>query len=86
MASIPVLEGAEWLVVLGPIFLMCLLLFISGLPLLEVCFPFFSVICFKILPQFCNILFLCCIYGHRHQQKRSSVMWLHIGLTRRQLG
>ncbi|XVE58848.1 hypothetical protein DITRI_Ditri04bG0202200 [Diplodiscus trichospermus] len=37
VASIPVLEGAEWLLVLlGPIFLMVLLLFISGLPLLEV--------------------------------------------------
>ncbi|XWS60874.1 hypothetical protein CRYUN_Cryun07bG0075200 [Craigia yunnanensis] len=35
VASAPVLEGAEWLVILGPIFLMLLLLFVSGLPLLE---------------------------------------------------
>ncbi|KAB1212308.1 hypothetical protein CJ030_MR5G025076 [Morella rubra] len=35
VASIPVLEGAEWLVILGPIFLTLLLLFISGIPLLE---------------------------------------------------
>ena len=42
VASAPVLEGAEWLVILGPIFLMVLLLFVSGLPLLEVCFPGFS--------------------------------------------
>ncbi|XVF50483.1 hypothetical protein PTKIN_Ptkin04bG0104700 [Pterospermum kingtungense] len=35
VASAPVLEGAEWLVILGPIFLMFLLLFVSGLPLLE---------------------------------------------------
>ncbi|KAK8692669.1 hypothetical protein V6N13_070276 [Hibiscus sabdariffa] len=37
VASIPVLEGSEWLVVLiGPIFLTLLLLFVSGLPILEV--------------------------------------------------
>ncbi|KAL5544994.1 hypothetical protein UlMin_008778 [Ulmus minor] len=35
VASTPVLDGAEWLVILGPIFLTLLLLFISGLPLLE---------------------------------------------------
>ncbi|KAK4803546.1 hypothetical protein SAY86_003363 [Trapa natans] len=38
VASTPVLEGAEWLVVLGPIFLTLLLLFVSGIPLLEVRF------------------------------------------------
>ncbi|XP_068471424.1 uncharacterized protein [Phaseolus vulgaris] len=35
VASTPVLEGAEWLVVIGPIFLTLLLLFVSGIPLLE---------------------------------------------------
>ncbi|PWA46141.1 hypothetical protein CTI12_AA509620 [Artemisia annua] len=35
VASIPVLEGVEWLVVLGPIFLTLLLLFVSGISLLE---------------------------------------------------
>ncbi|KAH9763530.1 S5A REDUCTASE domain-containing protein [Citrus sinensis] len=35
VASTPVLDGAEWLVILGPIFLTLLLLFISGIPLLE---------------------------------------------------
>ncbi|RVW17397.1 hypothetical protein CK203_094168 [Vitis vinifera] len=35
VASTPVLEGAEWLVILGPIFLTLLLLFVSGIPLLE---------------------------------------------------
>ncbi|KAG9459191.1 hypothetical protein H6P81_003699 [Aristolochia fimbriata] len=35
VASVPVLEGAEWLVILGPIFLTLLLLFVSGIPLLE---------------------------------------------------
>ncbi|MQL95987.1 hypothetical protein Taro_028659 [Colocasia esculenta] len=35
VASTPVLEGAEWLVILGPVFLTLLLLFVSGLPLLE---------------------------------------------------
>ncbi|XP_040997602.1 uncharacterized protein LOC121243541 isoform X1 [Juglans microcarpa x Juglans regia] len=35
VASTPVLEGAEWLVILGPIFLTLLLLFVSGLPMLE---------------------------------------------------
>ncbi|ERN00605.1 hypothetical protein AMTRI_Chr04g184700 [Amborella trichopoda] len=35
VASTPVLEGAEWLIILGPTFLTLLLLFISGIPLLE---------------------------------------------------
>ncbi|PNT74249.1 uncharacterized protein LOC100830682 [Brachypodium distachyon] len=35
VASAPVLSGAEWLVILGPIFLTLLLLFVSGIPLLE---------------------------------------------------
>ncbi|XP_023001102.1 uncharacterized protein LOC111495346 isoform X1 [Cucurbita maxima] len=35
VASTPVLEGIEWLVILGPIFLTLLLLFVSGIPLLE---------------------------------------------------
>ncbi|KNA05801.1 hypothetical protein SOVF_186990, partial [Spinacia oleracea] len=35
ISSIPVLVGAEWLVVLGPVFLTLLLLFVSGIPLLE---------------------------------------------------
>ncbi|XP_065047810.1 uncharacterized protein LOC135678668 [Musa acuminata AAA Group] len=35
VASTSVLEGAEWLVVFGPIFLTLLLLFVSGIPLLE---------------------------------------------------
>jgi len=37
VASTPVLSDAEWLVILGPIFLTLLLLFVSGIPLLEVC-------------------------------------------------
>lgn len=36
VASTPLLEGAEWLIILGPIFLTLLLLFVSGIPLLEV--------------------------------------------------
>lgn len=44
VASTPVLDGAEWLVVLGPIFLTLLLLFVSGIPLLEVRFLKFFVI------------------------------------------
>ncbi|CAD6214201.1 unnamed protein product [Miscanthus lutarioriparius] len=35
VASTPVLSDAEWLVILGPIFLTLLLLFVSGIPLLE---------------------------------------------------
>ncbi|XP_047319952.1 uncharacterized protein LOC124923979 [Impatiens glandulifera] len=35
VTSTPELEGAEWLVVIGPIFLTLLLLFLSGMPLLE---------------------------------------------------
>ncbi|XP_012068452.1 uncharacterized protein LOC105631062 isoform X3 [Jatropha curcas] len=35
VASTPVLEAAEWLVILGPVFLTLLLLFVSGIPLLE---------------------------------------------------
>lgn len=35
VASTPVLRGAEWLVIIGPVFLTLLLLFVSGIPLLE---------------------------------------------------
>ncbi|KAG8379695.1 hypothetical protein BUALT_Bualt07G0115700 [Buddleja alternifolia] len=35
VASTPVLENGEWLVIFGPIFLTLLLLFVSGIPLLE---------------------------------------------------
>ncbi|RWR74988.1 FKBP-type peptidyl-prolyl cis-trans isomerase 5 isoform 1 [Cinnamomum micranthum f. kanehirae] len=35
VASTSILKGAEWLVVLGPIFLTLLLLFVSGIPMLE---------------------------------------------------
>ncbi|XP_043698763.1 uncharacterized protein LOC122649610 isoform X2 [Telopea speciosissima] len=35
VASAPVLESNEWLVILGPIFLTLLLFFVSGIPLLE---------------------------------------------------
>ncbi|KAH9626659.1 hypothetical protein KSS87_014574 [Heliosperma pusillum] len=35
LSSTPVLNGAEWLVIMGPIFLTLLLLFVSGIPLLE---------------------------------------------------
>ncbi|KDO63800.1 hypothetical protein CISIN_1g0219031mg, partial [Citrus sinensis] len=42
VASTPVLDGAEWLVILGPIFLTLLLLFISGIPLLEVCLSYYT--------------------------------------------
>ncbi|KAM0948928.1 putative 3-oxo-5-alpha-steroid 4-dehydrogenase [Dioscorea sansibarensis] len=35
VASTPVLHGAEWLVIFGPVFLTLLLLFVSGVPLLE---------------------------------------------------
>ncbi|PIA25858.1 hypothetical protein AQUCO_10500001v1 [Aquilegia coerulea] len=35
VSSTPVLEGAEWLVIFGPLFLTLLLLFVSGIPLLE---------------------------------------------------
>lgn len=35
VAATPVLRGAEWLVILGPVFLTLLLLFVSGIPLLE---------------------------------------------------
>jgi hypothetical protein len=49
VASTPVLEGAEWLVILGPIFLTLLLLFISGIPLLEV-WVFLLLILFQYSP------------------------------------
>ncbi|CAH9082786.1 unnamed protein product [Cuscuta europaea] len=35
VASTPVLEGVEWLVVFGPVFITSVLLFLSGIPLLE---------------------------------------------------
>ena len=37
MASTPVLEGAKWLVIFGPIFLTMFLLFIGGVAFVEVC-------------------------------------------------
>ncbi|KAF9598387.1 hypothetical protein IFM89_027350 [Coptis chinensis] len=40
VASTSVLEGAEWLVIHGPVFLTLLLLFVSGIPLLEIIFMF----------------------------------------------
>lgn len=36
VASLPVLRGAEYLVIVGPVFLTLLLFFVSGIPLLEV--------------------------------------------------
>lgn len=36
MASLPVLKGVEYLVIIGPVFLTLLLFFVSGIPLLEV--------------------------------------------------
>ncbi len=36
MAATPVLRGSEWAVIAGPIFITLLLLFVSGIPLLEV--------------------------------------------------
>ncbi|KAG2642841.1 hypothetical protein PVAP13_2KG331800 [Panicum virgatum] len=41
VASTPILSGAEWLVILGPIFLTLLLLFVTGIPLLELSMYFF---------------------------------------------
>ncbi|KAA3476033.1 3-oxo-5-alpha-steroid 4-dehydrogenase 1 [Gossypium australe] len=35
VASLPIIEGAEWLVLIGPVFLTLLLLFVSGLTILE---------------------------------------------------
>lgn len=35
VASLPVLKGLEYLVIIGPVFLTLLLLFVSGIPLLE---------------------------------------------------
>ncbi|KAF5177166.1 3-oxo-5-alpha-steroid 4-dehydrogenase [Thalictrum thalictroides] len=35
VAATPILKGAEWLVIIGPVFLTLLLLFVSGIPLLE---------------------------------------------------
>lgn len=54
VGSTPVLDGAEWLVVFGPIFLTFLLLFVSGIPILEVCYhPYYIsvVIFFQLLVQ-----------------------------------
>ncbi len=36
IAATPVLKGGQWAVIVGPIFITLLLLFLSGIPLLEV--------------------------------------------------
>jgi steroid 5-alpha reductase family enzyme len=36
VAATPVLRGSEWAVIAGPIFITLLLLFVSGIPLLEI--------------------------------------------------
>jgi steroid 5-alpha reductase family enzyme len=45
VASLPVLKGLEYLVIIGPVFLTLLLLFVSGIPLLEVLS--ISPLCFR---------------------------------------
>lgn len=50
MASLPVLKGAEYLVIFGPVFLTLLLFFVSGIPLLEV----LSISPLSTLPHFLN--------------------------------
>lgn len=36
IAATPVLKGGQWAVIVGPIFITLLLLFLSGIPMLEV--------------------------------------------------
>lgn len=70
MASTPVLEGAEWLVILGPIFLTLLLLFVSGIPLLEVCFSWLQILLqYSLHSEYAYDIY--CINGNRNLQIRS---------------
>lgn len=73
VASTPVLEGAEWLVILGPVFLTLLLLFLSGLPLLEVWFnDLCSLFIFtRICVSDCTlIMFMSTIYNQESADKK----------------
>lgn len=94
MASTPVLEGAEWLVVFGPVFLTLLLLFVSGIPLLEVptSVPLLAfVVVFQALhititlvkTEDVNSLLL---LSHRNQQTRSLGMLLITSHIKEQQG
>lgn len=71
MASTPVLRGAEWLVIIGPIFLTLLLLFVSGIPLLEVYLP--STFNSHLL-RFLVIRVLTFIHYGRNQQTHGTVV------------
>lgn len=82
MGATPVLEGLEWLVILGPIFLTLLLLFVSGLPLLEVLELAFSCR-FTSLGWKC--IYLRCLHQQESADKKygSNSVYLHYKKTTR---
>lgn len=75
------LEGAEWLVMFGPVFITLLLLFVSGIPLLEVQ----SLLCLTTFATKYELMLLHALIN-RHQQTRSLEMLLHIDHIREKLG
>lgn len=86
VASLPVLKGAEYLVIVGPIFLTLLLFFVSGIPLLEVSsLSLLPPLSFQFLnhAEEVNILIL---YECRNRQTKSTVTWELIDTIRRQPG
>lgn len=84
MASLPVLRGAEYLVIVGPIFLTLLLFFVSGIPLLEVLsLPSSSSIYPLLNHDEVNILI---VYECRNRLTKSTVTWELIDTIRRQPG
>lgn len=48
IVSTPVLQGWEWVAVLSPVFTASILLFLSGVPLLEVCLVFNAFLPFRL--------------------------------------
>lgn len=85
MAALPVLKGAEYLVIIGPVFLTLLLFFVSGIPLLEVlsiC-PLSSTLAHSKSHIRNNILV---VYKCRSLRTKNMVTWELIDTIRRQLG
>ncbi len=54
IAATPVLKGGQWAVIVGPIFITLLLLFLSGIPLLEVNLLLLKVSFFLLTACFCD--------------------------------
>ncbi|GMH17079.1 hypothetical protein Nepgr_018920 [Nepenthes gracilis] len=88
VAATPVFYGGEWLVVFGPVFLTLLLLFVSGIPMLEVwllyCLflPFILTYGKATVGVLGNLIMLCVC---RIQQIGNLAIWLTTGCIKKLL-